>query len=109
MKTFPQLCLFALLSLSTLPVRADIIDDTIGNIQQAISDAYNPDSDRNYDDSRDESWQRQVSDDRRRQYEDRRRQFEDRRRQLEDRQRQLDQERRQLDDEERRMEEEYSR
>lgn len=109
MKTFPQLCLFALLSLSTLPVRADIIDDTIGNIQQAISDAYNPDSDRNYDDSRDESWQRQVSDDRRRQYEDRRRQFEDRRRQLEDRQRQLDQERRQLDDEERRMEQEYSR
>ncbi|EHG6157369.1 DDRRRQL repeat protein YjdP [Escherichia fergusonii] len=109
MKTFPQLCLFALLSLSTLPVRADIIDDTIGNIQQAISDAYNPDSDRNYDDSRDESWQRQVSDDRRRQYEDRRRQLEDRRRQLEDRQRQLDQERRQLDDEERRMEEEYSR
>lgn len=109
MKTFPQLCLFALLSLSTLPVRADIIDDTIGNIQQAISDAYNPDSDRNYDDSRDESWQRQVSDDRRRQYEDRQRQFEDRRRQLEDRQRQPDQERRQLDDEERRMEEEYSR
>ncbi|MCC8286327.1 DDRRRQL repeat protein YjdP [Escherichia fergusonii] len=109
MKTFPQLCSFALLSLSTLPVRADIIDDTIGNIQQAISDAYNPDSDRNYDDSRDESWQRQVSDDRRRQYEDRQRQFEDRRRQLEDRQRQLDQERRQLDDEERRMEEEYSR
>ncbi|QME70916.1 hypothetical protein HVZ03_15740 [Escherichia fergusonii] len=109
MKTFPQLCLFALLSLSTLPVRADIIDDTIGNIQQAISDAYNPDSDRNYDDSRDESWQRQVSDDRRRQYEDRQRQFEDRRRQLEDHQRQLDQERRQLDDEERRMEEEYSR
>lgn len=109
MKTFPQLCLFALLSLSTLPVRADIIDDTIGNIQRAISDAYNPDSDRNYDDSRDESWQRQVSDDRRRQYEDRQRQFEDRRRQLEDRQRQLDQERRQLDDEERRMKEEYSR
>ena len=109
MKTFPQLCLFALLSLSTLPVRADIIDDTIGNIQQAISDAYNPDSDRNYDDSRDESWQRQVSDEPRRQYEDRQRQFEDRRRQLEDRQRQLDQERRQLDDEERRMEEEYSR
>lgn len=109
MKTFPQLCLFALLSLSTLPLRADIIDDTIGNIQQAISDAYNPDSDRNYDDSRDESWQRQVSDDRRRQYDDRRRQFEDRRRQLEDRQRQLDQERRQLDDEERRMEEEFSR
>lgn len=109
MKTFPQLCLFALLSLSTLPLRADIIDDTIGNIQQAISDAYNPDSDRNYDDSRDEGWQRQVSDDRRRQYDDRRRQFEDRRRQLEDRQRQLDQERRQLDDEERRMEEEYSR
>ncbi|WP_256254923.1 hypothetical protein [Citrobacter freundii] len=64
---------------------------------------------RDYDDSRDESWQRQVSDDRRRQYDNRRRQFEDRRRQLDDRQRQLDQERRQLEDEEHRMEEDYDR
>ena len=89
--------------------RADIIDDTIGNIQQAINDAYNPDRGRDYEDSRDDGWQREVSDDRRRQYDDRRRQFEDRRRQLDDRQRQLDQERRQLEDEERRMEDEYGR
>ncbi len=72
---------------------ADIIDDTIGNIQQAINDAYNPDRGRDYEDSRDDGWQREVNDDRRRQYDDRRRQFEDRRRQLDDRQRQLDQER----------------
>lgn len=83
--------------------QADIIDDTIGNIQQAINDAYNPDRGRDYEDSHDDGWQREVSDDRRRQYDDRRRQFEDRRRQLDDRQRQLDQERRQLEDEERRM------
>ena len=62
-----------------------------------------------YEDSRDDGWQREVNDDRRRQYDDRRRQFEDRRRQLDDRQRQLDQERRQLEDEERRMEDEYGR
>lgn len=86
---------------------ADIIDDTIGNIQQAINDASNPDRGRDYEDSRDDGWQREVSDDRRRQYDDRRRQFEDRRRQLDDRQHQLNQERRQLEDEERRMEDEY--
>ena len=101
--------LFTLLTLSTVPAQADIIDDTIGNIQQAINDAYNPDRGRDYEDSRDDGWQREVSDDRRRQYDDRRRQFEDRRRQLDDRQRQLDQERRQLEDEERRMEDEYGR
>lgn len=94
--------LFTLLMMTTVSVQADIIDDAIGNIQQAINDAYKPDSGRDYDDSRDESWQRQMSD-------DRRRQFEDRRRQLDDRQRQLDQERRQLEDEERRMEEDYDR
>lgn len=97
------------LTLSTVPAQADIIDDTIGKIQQAINDAYNPDRGRDYEDSRDDGWQREVSDDRRRQYDDRRRQFEDRRRQLDDRQRQLDQERRQLEDEERRMEDEYGR
>jgi predicted RNase H-like nuclease (RuvC/YqgF family) len=109
MKRFPVFLLFTLLTLSTVPAQADIIDDTIGNIQQAINDAYNPDRGRDYEDSRDDGWQREVSDDRRRQYDDRRRQFEDRRRQLDDRQRQLDQERRQLEDEERRMEDEYGR
>ena len=108
MKRFPLFLLFTLLTLSTVPAQADIIDDTIGNIQQAINDAYNPDRGRDYEDSHDDGWQREVSDDRRRQY-DRRRQFEDRRRQLDDRQRQLDQERRQLEDEERRMEDEYGR
>ncbi|EEY7259105.1 hypothetical protein KG764_001717 [Escherichia coli] len=102
MKRFPLFLLFTLLTLSTVPAQADIIDDTIGNIQQAINDAYNPDRGRDYEDSRDDGWQREVSDDRRRQYDDRRRQFEDR-------QRQLDQERRQLEDEERRMEDEYGR
>ena len=42
MKRFPLFLLFTLLTLSTVPARADIIDDTIGNIQQAINDAYNP-------------------------------------------------------------------
>ena len=102
MKRFPLFLLFTLLTLSTVPARADIIDDTIGNIQQAINDAYNPDRGRDYEDSRDDGWQRQVSDDRRKQY-------NDRRRQLDERQRQLDQERQQLEDEERRMEDEYGR
>ncbi|EMF0720146.1 DDRRRQL repeat protein YjdP [Citrobacter sp. Marseille-Q6884] len=109
MKCSPTFFVFSLLMLSSVSVQADIIDDAIGNIQRAVSDAYKPDNNRDYDDSRDESWQRQMSDDRRRQYDNRRRQFEDRRRQLDDRQRQLDQERRQLEDEERRMEEDYDR
>ena len=79
MKRFPLFLFFTLLTLSTVPAQADIIDDTIGNIQQAINDAYNPDRGRDYEDSRDDGWQREVSDDRRRQYDDRRRQFEDRR------------------------------
>ncbi len=107
MKRTLTLFLFSLLSLATVPAQADIIDDAIGNIQQAINDAYKPDSGRDYEDSRDDRWQNDMSDDRRRQYDDRRRQFEDRRRQLDDRQRQLDRERRQLEDEERRMEEDY--
>lgn len=102
MKRFPLFLLFTPLTLSTVPAQADIIDDTIGNIQQAINDAYNPDRGRDYEDSRDDGWQRQVSDDRRKQY-------NDRRRQLDERQRQLDQERQQLEDEERRMEDEYGR
>ena len=109
MKRFPLLLLFTLLTLSTVPAQADIIDDTIGNIQQAINNASNNESAKIWLDSLDVGWQREVSDDRRRQYDDRRRQFEDRRRQLDDRQRQLDQERRQLEDEERRMEDEYGR
>ncbi|MDB2181789.1 DDRRRQL repeat protein YjdP [Citrobacter farmeri] len=109
MKRTPTLFLFSLLSVATVPAQADIIDDAIGNIQQAINDAYKPDSGRDYEDSRDDRWQNDMSDDRRRQYDDRRRQFEDRRRQLDDRQRQLDRERRQLEDEERRMEEDYER
>lgn len=109
MKRTPTLFLFSLLSLATVPAQADIIDDAIGNIQQAINDAYKPDSGRDYEDSRDDRWQNDMSDDRRRQYDDRRRQFEDRRRQLDERQRQLDRERRQLEDEERRMEEDYER
>ena len=36
MKRFPLFLLFTLLTLSTVPAQADIIDDTIGNIQQAI-------------------------------------------------------------------------
>ncbi|HHF8748649.1 TPA: DDRRRQL repeat protein YjdP [Escherichia coli] len=102
MKRFPLFLLLTLLTLSTVPAQADIIDDTIGNIQQAINDAYNPDRGRDYEDSRDDGWQRQVSDDRCKQY-------NDRRRQLDERQRQLDQERQQLEDEERRMEDEYGR
>ncbi|MFA9597006.1 DDRRRQL repeat protein YjdP [Citrobacter telavivensis] len=109
MKRTLTLFLFSLLSLATVPAQADIIDDAIGNIQQAINDAYKPDSGRDYEDSRDDRWQNDMSDDRRRQYDDRRRQFEDRRRQLDERQRQLDRERRQLEDEERRMEEDDER
>lgn len=109
MKRYSTLFLFSLLSLTTVSAQADIIDDAIGNIQQAINDAYKPNNGRDYDDERDSGWQSEMSDDRRRQYDDRRRQFEDRRRQLDERQRQLDQERRQLDDEERRMEEDYER
>ncbi|CBG90190.1 DDRRRQL repeat protein YjdP [Citrobacter rodentium] len=109
MKRYPTLFLFGFLSLTAIPAQADIIDDAIGNIQQAINDAYQQDNGRDYDDERDDGWRSEVSDDRRRQYDDRRRQFEDRRRQLDERQRQLDRERRQLDDEERRMEEDYAR
>lgn len=103
MKRHSTLFLFTLLTLTTVPAQADIIDDTIGNIQQAINDAYNPDRGLDYEDSRDDGWQREVSDDRRttnmttavRQFEDRRRgswtiaSY------------QLNQERRQLEDEER--------
>lgn len=41
MKRHSTLFLFTLLTLTTVPAQADIIDDTIGNIQQAINDASN--------------------------------------------------------------------
>lgn len=34
--------LFSLLMVTTVSAQADIIDDAIGNIQQAINDAYKP-------------------------------------------------------------------
>jgi hypothetical protein len=72
--------LICTLSLSSQLAHADIIDDAIGNIQQAINDAYNPgdsrsDDDDRYDDGRYQD-SRQQSADRQRQYDDRRRQLE---------------------------------
>ena len=105
--------LFGTLALASQLAHADIIDDAIGNVQQAISDAYKPNSDNVYhddrDDNNDNTDNRRQDSDRDRQYDDRYRQLEDRRRQLDDRQRQLDQERHQLDDEESRLRNEYDR
>ena len=96
MKKYASALLFSLLSLTSQLAHADLVDDAIGNIQQAINDAYTPSSNsRRRNDSR--------------QYDDRRRQLEDRRRQLDDRQRQLDQDRRQLEDDEQRLEDNYDR
>lgn len=105
MKRYSTVLLFGLLSLTSQLAHADLVDDAIGNIQQAINDAYNPSSAsrRDEDDDRYEDRRRNDS----RQYDDRRRQLEDRRRQLDDRQRQLDQDRRQLEDDERRLEDNY--
>ena len=50
MKRYAIALLFCTLSLTSLAARADIIDDAIGNIQQAINDAYNPGSSRSDDD-----------------------------------------------------------
>ena len=52
MKRYASALLFCTLSLTSLAARADIIDDAIGNIQQAINDAYNPGSSRSDDDDR---------------------------------------------------------
>ncbi|HCQ7754487.1 MULTISPECIES: DDRRRQL repeat protein YjdP [Citrobacter] len=106
MKRYSTLFLFSLLSLSTVSAQADVIDDAIGNIQQAINDAYNPGSSRNDDD--DDRYDRSRQTDSR-QYDDRRRQLEDRRRRLDERQRQLDDDRRRLEEDERRLEEDYER
>ena len=105
MKHYSTALLFALLSLTSQLAHADIIDDAIGNIQQAINDAYNPSS-RNDDDDDRYDRSRQIDS---RQYADRRRQLEDRRQRLDERQRQLDDDRRRLEDDERRLEEDYDR
>ena len=50
MKRYSSALLFGLLSLTSQLAHADIVDDAIGNIQQAINDAYNPSSSRSNDD-----------------------------------------------------------
>ena len=50
MKRYSTALLFGLLTLTSQLAHADVIDDAIGNIQQAINDAYNPGSSRNDDD-----------------------------------------------------------
>lgn len=106
MKRYLSALFFTLLTLTSMAARADIIDDAIGNIQQAINDAYNPGSSRD-DDSRYDDRQRSGND--RQQFNDRQRQLDDRRRQLDDRQRQLDQDRRQLEDDQRRLDDDSDR
>ena len=70
MKRYSSALLFGLLSLTSQLAHADIVDDAIGNIQQAINDAYNPSSSRsNDDDDRYDDNRRMDS----RQYDDRRR------------------------------------
>lgn len=111
MKRYATALLFCTLSLTSLAARADIIDDAIGNIQQAINDAYNPGSSRSDDDGRydDGRYQgsRQQSRDSQRQYDERQRQLDERRRQLDERQRQLDRDRRQLESDQRRLDDSY--
>lgn len=117
MKRYATALLFCTLSLTSLAARADIIDDAIGNIQQAINDAYNPGSSRSDDDDRydddgrydDGRYQgsRQQSRDSQRQYDERQRQLDERRRQLDERQRQLDRDRRQLESDQRRLDDSY--
>ncbi len=52
MKRYFTALILCTLSLSSQLARADIIDDAIGNIQQAINDAYNPGDSRSDDDDR---------------------------------------------------------
>ncbi|AVL80413.1 DDRRRQL repeat protein YjdP [Klebsiella oxytoca] len=112
MKRYTTALLFCTLSLAGRLAHADVIDDAIGNIQQAINDAYHPGDSRSDDDDYDDGryqGSRQQSADRQRQYEDRRRQLEDRRRQLDERQRQLDERQRQLDSDRRQLENDWRR
>ena len=46
MKRYSTALLLGLLTLTSQLAHADIVDDAIGNIQQAINDAYNPSRDR---------------------------------------------------------------
>ena len=107
MKRYSTALLFGLLSLTSQLAHADVIDEAIGNIQQAINDAYNPSSSRSSDDDDDRYDRSRQTDSR--QYDDRRRQLEDRRRRLDERQRQLDDDRHQLEEDERRLEDDYDR
>ncbi|MFP2489422.1 DDRRRQL repeat protein YjdP [Enterobacter ludwigii] len=107
MKRYSTALLFGMLSLTSQLAHADVIDEAIGNIQQAINDAYNPSSSRSSDDDDDRYDRSRQTDSR--QYDDRRRQLEDRRRRLDERQRQLDDDRRQLEEDERRLEDDYDR
>ncbi|MHA1044034.1 DDRRRQL repeat protein YjdP [Enterobacter ludwigii] len=107
MKRYSTALLFGLLSLTSQLAHADVIDEAIGNIQQAINDAYNPSSSSSSDDDDDRYDRSRQTDSR--QYDDRRRQLEDRRRRLDERQRQLDDDRRQLEEDERRLEDDYDR
>ena len=107
MKRYSTALLFGLLSLTSQLAHADVINEAIGNIQQAINDAYNPSSSRSSDDDDDRYDRSRQTDSR--QYDDRRRQLEDRRRRLDERQRQLDDDRRQLEEDERRLEDDYDR
>ncbi|WKW38191.1 DDRRRQL repeat protein YjdP [Enterobacter mori] len=107
MKRYSTALLFGLLSLTSQLAHADIVDDAIGNIQQAINDAYNPSSSRSSDDDDDRYDRSRQTDSR--QYDDRRRQLEDRRQRLDERQRQLDDYRRRLEEDERRLEDDYDR
>ncbi|AJZ87729.1 DDRRRQL repeat protein YjdP [Cedecea neteri] len=106
MKSYAAALLLGTLYLASPFAQADVIDDAIGNIQQAFSDAYKPGGDRVYhDDSDDPADRRRLS----RQDEARYRQLEDRRRSLDERQNQLDRERQQLDDEESRLQDDDDR
>ena len=103
MKRYTTALLFCTLSLAGQLAHADVIDDAIGNIQQAINAAYHPGDSRSDDDDYDDG-RYQGS---RQQSADRQRQYEDRRRQLDERQRQLDSDRRQLENDWRRLDDDY--
>ncbi|MNB75937.1 hypothetical protein D3C75_225940 [compost metagenome] len=105
MKSISLPLFFVLLTFINPLAQADLIDDAVGNIQQAINDAYKPDNSRSDDDDRYDA--RRNSDSR--QYNDRRKQLEDRRQRLDERQRQLDDDRRRLEDDERQLENDYDR
>lgn len=104
MKRYSTALLFCTLSLAGPLAHADMIDDAIGNIQQAINDAYHPGDSRSDDDEYDNG---RYQDSRQRQYDDQRQQLEDRRRELDERQRQLDRDRHQLESDQRRLDDAY--